>query len=70
MFSIKKAGNYPLFIIRILSLRYARVFFNYRLFVSVFVQVVNEMDEMRFVNKVKLEKEEFEALAKAISANM
>ena len=31
---------------------------------------LNEMDEMRFVNKVKLEKEEFEALAKAISANM
>ena len=31
---------------------------------------LNEMDEMRFTNKVKLEKEEFEALAKAISANM
>lgn len=31
---------------------------------------LNEMDEMRFVNKVKLGKEEFEALAKAISANM
>ena len=31
---------------------------------------LNEMDEMRFVNKVKLEKEEFEALAKAISANL
>lgn len=27
---------------------------------------LNEMDEMRFVNKVKLEKEEFEALALAI----
>lgn len=31
---------------------------------------LNEMDEMRFTNKVKLEKEEFEALAKAIGANM
>ena len=31
---------------------------------------VNEMDEMRFSNKVKLEKEEFEALAKAISDNL
>lgn len=31
---------------------------------------LNEMDEMRFVNKVKLEKEEFEALAKAIYANL
>ncbi|MDV6169002.1 HIT family protein [Flavobacterium sp. DG1-102-2] len=31
---------------------------------------LNEMDEMRFVNKVKLEKEEFEALAKAIAANV
>ncbi len=31
---------------------------------------LNEMDEMRFVNKVKLEKEEFEELAKAISANL
>lgn len=31
---------------------------------------LNEMDEMRFINKVKLEKEEFEALAKAINANM
>ena len=31
---------------------------------------LNEMDEMRFVNKVKLEKEEFEALAKAISLNL
>jgi histidine triad (HIT) family protein len=31
---------------------------------------LNEMDEMRFVNKVKLEKEEFEALAKAIAANL
>lgn len=27
---------------------------------------LNEMDEMRFQNKVKLEKEEFEALAKSI----
>ena len=31
---------------------------------------LNEMDEMRFVNKVKLEKEEFEELAKAIAANL
>lgn len=31
---------------------------------------LNEMDEMRFQNKVKLEKEEFEALAKDIRANM
>jgi histidine triad (HIT) family protein len=31
---------------------------------------LNEMDEMRFQNKVKLEKEEFEELAKAISANL
>lgn len=31
---------------------------------------LNEMDEMRFVNKVKLEKEEFEALAKAINNNL
>jgi histidine triad (HIT) family protein len=31
---------------------------------------LNEMDEMRFVNKVKLEKQEFEALAKAINANL
>lgn len=31
---------------------------------------LNEMDEMRFVNKVKLEKEEFEELAKAISSNL
>jgi len=31
---------------------------------------LNEMDEMRFVNKIKLEKEEFEALAKAIAANL
>jgi histidine triad (HIT) family protein len=31
---------------------------------------LNKMDEMRFVNKVKLEKEEFEALAKAIAANL
>lgn len=31
---------------------------------------LNEMDEMRFVNKVKLEKEEFEALAKAIALNL
>lgn len=31
---------------------------------------LNEMDEMRFVNKVKLEKEEFEALAKAINSNL
>jgi len=30
---------------------------------------LNEMDEMRFINKLKLEKEEFEALAKAIAAN-
>ena len=31
---------------------------------------LNEMDEMRFINKVKLEKEEFEELAKAITANL
>lgn len=31
---------------------------------------LNEMDEMRFVNKVKLEKEEFEKLANAIAANL
>lgn len=31
---------------------------------------LNEMDEMRFVNKVKLEKEEFEALAEAINKNL
>lgn len=31
---------------------------------------LNNMDEMRFVDKVKLEKEEFEALAKAIHANL
>ncbi|WP_417352546.1 HIT family protein [Flavobacterium alkalisoli] len=31
---------------------------------------LNEMDEMRFINKVKLEKEEFEALAKDINANL
>ncbi|MBU7571230.1 HIT family protein [Flavobacterium lindanitolerans] len=31
---------------------------------------LNEMDEMRFQNKVKLTKEEFEALAKEIQANL
>ncbi|MGV3460677.1 MAG: HIT family protein [Flavobacterium sp.] len=31
---------------------------------------LNEMDEMRFVNKVKLEKEEFEALAEAINKSL
>jgi len=31
---------------------------------------LNEMDEMRFVNKVKLEREEFEALAFAIKNNL
>ncbi|KGO86039.1 HIT family hydrolase [Flavobacterium rivuli WB 3.3-2 = DSM 21788] len=31
---------------------------------------LNDMDEMRFVNKVKLEKGEFEELAKAIAANL
>lgn len=31
---------------------------------------LNEMDEMRFQNKVKLEKDEFEALAKDIQDNM
>ena len=31
---------------------------------------LNEMDEMRFVNKVKLEKEEFEELAAAIAGNL
>jgi histidine triad (HIT) family protein len=31
---------------------------------------LNEMDEMRFHNKVSLSKEEFEALAKSIQANL
>ncbi len=31
---------------------------------------LNEMDEMRFTNKVSLSKEEFEALAKSIQANL
>ncbi|MBF7092946.1 HIT family protein [Flavobacterium sp. ALJ2] len=31
---------------------------------------LNEMDEMRFHNKVSLTKEEFEALAKSIQANL
>ncbi len=31
---------------------------------------LNEMDEMRFHNKVKFSKEEFEALAKSIAANL
>lgn len=31
---------------------------------------LNDMDEMRFQNKVKLEKDEFEALAKAIKVNL
>lgn len=31
---------------------------------------LNEMDEMRFINKVKLEKEEFEQLAAAIEKNL
>ena len=31
---------------------------------------LNDMDEMRFQNKVKLEKEEFETLAAAIAANL
>jgi histidine triad (HIT) family protein len=31
---------------------------------------LNNMDEMRFIDKVKLEKEEFEALAKVIQANL
>ena len=31
---------------------------------------LNNMDEMRFTNKVRLEKEEFEALAKAIRGNL
>lgn len=31
---------------------------------------LNEMDEMRFINKVKLEKEEFEELAAAINNNL
>jgi histidine triad (HIT) family protein len=31
---------------------------------------LNEMDEMRFQNKVSLQKEEFEALAAAIQANL
>jgi histidine triad (HIT) family protein len=31
---------------------------------------LNEMDEMRFVNKVKLDKGEFEELANAVAANL
>jgi histidine triad (HIT) family protein len=31
---------------------------------------LNEMDEMRFQNKVSMSKEEFEALAKSIQANL
>ncbi len=31
---------------------------------------LNHMDEMRFIDKVKLEKEEFESLAQAIAANL
>ncbi|MBO9583539.1 MAG: HIT family protein [Flavobacterium sp.] len=31
---------------------------------------LNEMDEMRFINKVSLSKEEFEALAQEIQANL
>lgn len=31
---------------------------------------LNEMDEMRFINKVSLPKEEFEALAKEIQSNL
>ena len=31
---------------------------------------LNEMDDMRFTKKVKLEKEQFEALAEKIKANM
>jgi len=31
---------------------------------------LNEMDEMRFQNKVKLEKEEFEAIAKRIQSHL
>lgn len=31
---------------------------------------LNEMDEIRFQNKVKLEKEEFEALAKSIQSHL
>jgi len=31
---------------------------------------LNEMDEMRFQNKVKLEKEEFEAIAKSIQSHL
>lgn len=31
---------------------------------------LNEMDEMRFLNKVSLTKEEFETMAKAIQANL
>ena len=38
--------------------------------VHVHLMPLNEMDEMRFVNKVKLEKEEFEALAEAINKNL
>ena len=38
--------------------------------VHVHLVPLNEMDEMRFQNKVKLEKEEFEELAKTISSNL
>ncbi len=31
---------------------------------------LNEMDEMRFQNKIKMQKEEFEALAKSIQKNL
>ena len=31
---------------------------------------LNEMDEMRFQNKIKMQKEEFEALAKSIQENL
>lgn len=31
---------------------------------------LNNMDEMRFINKVKVEKEEFESLAKSINSNL
>jgi histidine triad (HIT) family protein len=31
---------------------------------------LNEMDEIRFQNKVKLEKEDFEALAKSIQSHL
>jgi len=41
-----------------------------RIGVSVIGLPLNSMDDARFINKVSLEKEEFEALAKAINLNL